>query len=348
MVATAKLLWIGGLVLSAALPYMTAAAEDGPLRSLLRDRVAARIAQNVTPEPAERLPAGGRIPGPGRYEIHLQLDGRDRMALVHIPKSYDSHRATPLVVAMHGGGGGAIFQADDSKYGLITKSEQAGFIAVFPNGVSEAGNGLLATWNAGKCCGKARDEQVDDVGFLRALVADIGKRANVAPRRVYAIGMSNGAMMAYRLACEAGDVFRAIMAVSGTDNTVTCAPRRPVPILHIHAHDDPLVLFDGGAGDKLRFGDAITDFVSVPATVARWVKLDRANPEPRRVLSVAGAYCDLHDAATGGAPVELCVTETGGHSWPGGQETRAEESPSQAIRANELMWDFFSALPNRD
>ena len=206
---------------------------------------------------------------------------------------------------------------------------------------------MLATWNAGNCCGKARDEHVDDVGFLRALVADIGKRASVAPQRVYAIGMSNGAMMAYRLACEAGDVFRAIMAVAGTDNTATCAPRRPVPILHIHAQDDPLVLFNGGAGDKLRFGDAATDFVSVPDTISRWVKLDHAQTRPQRVLSVPGAYCDRYAASRGGAPVELCVTETGGHSWPGGQKARAEESPSQAIDADHLMWDFFSALPAR-
>ncbi len=117
-------------------------------------------------------------------------------------------------MALHGGGGGAIYQADDANYGLIGKSEQAGFIVVFPNGVSGTGNGMLATWNAGNCCARARDENVDDVGFLRMVVADVARRANVAAPRVYAIGMSNGAMMAYRLACEAGDVFHGIMAVA--------------------------------------------------------------------------------------------------------------------------------------
>ncbi len=339
-------LWSGAVALCVALPCLALAAQSGPLRSLLRERLADRMAQGITSVPAVSLPPGQDIPGPGRYEIHLHLDGRDRMALVHVPNSYDVHRPTSLVVALHGGGGGAIFQADDARYGLISKSEQAGFIAVFPNGVSAADNGMLATWNAGECCGRARDEHVDDVGFLRALVADIGRRASIAPQRVYAIGMSNGAMMAYRLACQAGDVFHAIMAVSGTDNTTTCSPRQPVAILHIHAQDDPLVLFNGGAGNKQRFGDAITDFRSVPDTIARWVKFDHADREPRRVLSVPGAYCDRHDATDGGAPVQLCVTATGGHSWPGGKKARADEAPSQAIRANDLMWNFFSTLPD--
>src|SRR5690606_19317480 len=104
------------------------------------------------------------------------------------------------------------------------------------------------TWNAGNCCGRARDENVDDVAFLRAVVADVSRRASIASQRVYAIGMSNGAMMSYRLACEAGDVFHGIMTVAGTDNTKQCQPQQPVPVLHIHASDDPLVLFDGGAG----------------------------------------------------------------------------------------------------
>jgi polyhydroxybutyrate depolymerase len=149
--------------------------------------------------------------------------------------------------------------------------------------------------------------------------------------------------MSYRLACEAGDVFHGIMAVSGTDNTQACKPGHPVPVLHIHAMDDPLVLFNGGAGKAPLLGASITDFVSVPATIGKWVRLNHANPVPRRVVEVAGAWCDLHEATVDGAPVELCVTETGGHSWPGGNKARADESPSRAISANDLMWEFFNA-----
>jgi polyhydroxybutyrate depolymerase len=321
------------------------AAQAGPLRGLLRERLAERAGRGVVVQPARLLAEGEKITAPGRYEIRLRHGGRERMALLHVPASYDPAHPAALVMALHGGGGGAIYQADDANYGLIGKSEEAGFIAVFPNGVSEATNGMLATWNAGTCCAQARDQQVDDVGFLRAVVADVARRANIAPR-VYAIGMSNGAMMAYRLACEAGDVFRGIMAVAGTDNTRQCAPKQPVPVLHIHARNDDTVLFNGGAGPKLGRGDNAADFVAVPASIAKWVQLNHADPQPRRVLQVAGATCELHAPLQGGAAVELCVTETGAHSWPGGQKTRGEQ-PSQAINANDLMWDFFSSADAR-
>jgi len=326
-----------------ALLAQSALAQGGPLRERLRDRLAERAAERAGPVvPAVRLPAGARITTPGRYEIRLQHDGLDRMALVHVPASWRAGQASPLVMALHGGGGGAIYQANDALYGLITKSEQAGFIAVFPNGVSETPNGMLATWNAGACCAKARDENVDDVGFLRAVVADVSRRVQIQPQRVYAIGMSNGGMMAYRLACEAADVFRGIMAVAGTDNTTRCAPSQPVPVLHVHARNDDRVLYEGGAGEKFRREELVADFVSVPATISRWVKLDHAAASPARVLETPGAWCELHQAEAGGAPVKLCVTATGGHSWPGGSEDRGNEAPSDAIRANDLMWEFFS------
>jgi polyhydroxybutyrate depolymerase len=205
---------------------------------------------------------------------------------------------------------------------------------------------MLATWNAGTCCAKARDQNVDDVGFLRKLVEDVGRRINIDRQRVFAIGMSNGAMMSYRLACEAPEVFVAIMAVAGTDNTRRCEPRQPVPVLHIHARDDDRVLFNGGAGKAFRNETLVSDFVSVPATVAKWVKLNRAGAA-ERVLTVPGAWCDRHAAASGGAPVKICVTDTGAHSWPGGEKDRGE-APSTAIIANDLMWEFFTAQSTWD
>jgi polyhydroxybutyrate depolymerase len=330
-----------GLFLCFCLPF-TAVAAEGPLRSLLRDRLGERAAQQAGPEvPAIRLAAGQKITEPGRYEIRLQHGGRERAALVHVPVNHQPDKAAPLVMALHGGGGGMIYQASDSKYGLISKSEQSGFIAVFPNGISDVDSGMLATWNAGACCAKARDQNVDDVGFLRRLVADIAGRISIDSRRVFAIGMSNGAMMSYRLACEASDVFKGIMAVAGTDNTRQCAPALPVPVLHIHARNDDRVPFGGGAGKAFRNDALVTDFASVPATIASWVKLNHAGAA-QRVLTVPGAWCDLHKAGPGGAPVKLCVTESGGHSWPGGEKDRGE-TPSTAIIANDLMWEFFMA-----
>ena len=280
-------------------------------------------------------PRPTKIVAPGTYRFHFTHGGLRREYLVHVPKT-STGKPAPLLLALHGGGGDMDYQAQN--YGLVGKSEQAGFIAVFPNGASRFRSGILATWNAGACCGRAVTQKVDDVGFLKEVIARVSRQLSVDQRRIYATGMSNGGLMAYRLACEAPELIRAIAPVAGTDNTIGCKPSRPVPVIHFHARDDSHVLFTGGHGpDAL----ADTDFTSVPATIAKWVALNRASPRARTVLSVPGATCERHDGA---APVELCVTESGGHSWPGSQSRRANKSPSQAIRANDRMWDFFSSL----
>jgi polyhydroxybutyrate depolymerase len=271
----------------------------------------------------------------------LQHGGLQRSYRVHVPASYSRARPAPLLVALHGGGGDMDLQANDALYGQISQSEQRGFIAVFPNGFSRLPGGRLATWNAGLCCGGARDRDVDDVGFIRAVVEEVARQYNVDRRRIYATGMSNGAMMAYRLACEAGDVFSAIAAVAGTDNTRSCSPARPVSVLHIHARDDTHVLFGGGAGPDAAAAPRVTDFVSVPATLDKWTRIDACTAPPQRVLDRPGATCELHAGCRDGTQVQLCVTDKGGHSWPGGRKPRRGPPPSDALSANDVMWDFF-------
>ncbi len=334
-------------------PASTATTDGarGERRARIRERLRARFGRADAPAAATTQSAPTQVAArgtgnltPGDYCFTLQHGGLTRQYLVHVPRSY-AGAPTPMILALHGGGGGMRYQANDKNYGLITKSEQAGFIAVFPNGYSRFPSGILATWNAGKCCGKARDENIDDVGFLRAVIETMFAKANVDRAKVFSIGMSNGGLMSYRLACEAPFLIKGIMAVAGTDNTTSCNPARAVPILHVHALNDDRVLFNGGAGKKFRDPNTVTEFVSVPDTIAKWVGLNRASATPQRVLSVPGAYCDLHAAPRiGGAPVKLCVTETGGHSWPGGEKARADEPPSKAIIANDVMWEFFSGL----
>ena len=322
------------LLASVTITIGTAAiAQDrGALRQKLIQRMQEKRAQPSVPNPA-------RITMPGTYRYHFTHGGLRREYIVHVPKNRSAGPA-PILMALHGGGGDMDFQA--KSYGLIEKSEAAGFIAVFPSGYSRFPGGILATWNAGKCCGQARDKGIDDVGFLKAVIGRAASQANGDLNRVFVTGMSNGAMMAYRLACEAPEMIRGIAPVAGTDNTSVCNPAKPVPVIHFHARDDTHVLFTGGAGkDAFRDRAKVTDFTSVPATIAKWVAIDRANPRARQVLKVPGATCERH---AGPVPVELCVTETGGHSWPGTQSRRANKTPSQAISANDRMWAFFSSL----
>ncbi len=310
----------------------TAAAQRlGRFREVVQRQQQLKAEHPADPKPSP-------ISAPGDYRFSFARDGITREYLVHVPRTYHG-QPVPMLLALHGGGGDADFQADDSKYKLISKSEQAGFIAVFPNGYGRLPGGIFATWNAGTCCGAAQKNNVDDIGFIREVIHRVERQASIDPKRIFATGMSNGAMMSWRLACEAPEV-RAIAPVEGTDNTTACRPAHPVPVIEFHSADDPNVPFGGGVG----VGPSHTDFVSVPATQAKWVQLDRADPEAKRVLTVAGAHCGLHSPKQGGAPVELCVTDTGGHSWPGGGTQQGRKQPSTAISANDLMWNFFSSL----
>lgn len=305
-----------------------------------RDPIIERFAERR----AASAGASDRIERPGDYEYAIVHGGLKRRYLVHVPRSFNAALPSPLVVGLHGGGGHAEHFANDKNYGVISASEKYGFIAVMPNGYSRNRRGLFATWNAGACCGDARDSDIDDVGFISAVIARVKQQAKIDDARVFAMGMSNGGLMAYRLACEIPDVVRGVMAVAGTDNTRACNPSRPTPVLHVHAVNDTHVLYNGGAGkDAFRDESKVTEFNSVPATIAKWVALNRADERPRRVLAVDGAWCDLHEAKAGGAPVQLCVTQTGGHSWPGAAKgRRGKEPPTQAINAIDVMWAFLT------
>lgn len=286
---------------------------------------------------------------PGTHELRLTHAGQERRALVHVPARAAATPA-PLVLALHGGGGHAEFMADDERYGLVTAAERDGYVVVFPNGFSRLPGGRLATWNAGGCCGPARDRGSDDFSFLRALVERIAAEHPVDRARVLAVGMSNGGMMAYRLACEAADLVAGVVAVAGTEayaDATSCRPSRPVSVLHIHARDDTHVLFAGGAGpDAFRDRRAVMDFVSVPETVSRWRTRLGCRAEAEPVLERPGARCERHAGCRGGVELQLCVTDGGGHSWPGAEVVRRGKAPaSTALDANERIGALLRSLP---
>lgn len=331
---------LSALALAIATP---AFGQDGggSLRERIRERLEQRRALEGQTAPDTNRQAGPL--GPGDHEQFLDHQNLRRRYLVHVPPGYDPARPTPLVIAFHGGGGHAEYMADDAKYGLIGKADQAGFIVVFPNGYSKMPRGRLATWNAGGCCGDARDRAVDDVGFSRAMVASLREQLNIDGQRIFATGMSNGGMISHRLACDAADLFRAVAAVAGTEAAAPCHPSRPISVLHIHARDDTHVLFNGGAGpDAFRDPSKVMEFVSVPETIARWRQRNHCPAVPQRTLDKPGAYCETYAPCQGGTRVQLCVTETGGHSWPGAASVRrGKAAASQELNANDVIWDFF-------
>lgn len=228
---------------------------------------------------------------------------------------------------------------------LNHKADEAGFIAVYPNGTGKRSS---LFWNGGKCCGSAVKENVDDVAFIDALLDDLKQNYPVDERRVYATGMSNGGIMVYRLAADLSDRIAAIAPVAGSLATEIGDLKRPVSVLHFHGTNDEFVPFEGGKGPKSITG---TQFLSAEQSVGMWVKANGCDENPKvEVLSKSGDEMNVSRKSFGlgkdGAEVVLVVIEGGGHTWPG-TKSPAEVLGKSAlnISANDLMWDFFQKHP---
>src|ERR1035438_8717219 len=129
---------------------------------------------------------------PGGHELALTVGQRERTYLLHLPPVYDGKRSLPLVIVLHGGGGNAPGAVRVT--GCSANADKEGFVRGYPNGSGRLKNRML-TWNSGNCCGYALDSDVDDAGFIRALIDELEKTRAIDPKRVYATGMSNGGMM---------------------------------------------------------------------------------------------------------------------------------------------------------
>jgi polyhydroxybutyrate depolymerase len=280
---------------------------------------------------------------PGDYVRKLTVDGRHRTYLVHAPPHYDPAVPTPVVLIFHGAAQNA--RSAVRFTGMNEKSDQAGFLAVYPEGT---GVGILRTFNAGGRLGKHADKAPDDVHFTRALLDDLAESANVDPRRIYATGMSNGAMMCYRLAAEMSDRIAAVGPVSGTMAVDEARTVRPVPVMHFHGTADRIVPFTGPDRRTPKF----LTFKSVPDTIAFWVAVNDCPAEPEVVhepdLAADGTTVvrKTYGPGVDGAEVVLFVVEGGGHTWPGRKPAlHIMGASTKDVSANDLLWEFFCRFP---
>ncbi|MGC2654178.1 MAG: PHB depolymerase family esterase [Mycobacterium sp.] len=275
---------------------------------------------------------GDNIPV-GQSTHTVQSGGISRTFHLYRPQGLTG--AAPIVVMLHGGfGSGA--QAERS-YHWDSAADSGHFLVAYPDGLHRA-------WNAGTCCGEPQSAGVDDVGFITAMVADVEKQIPIDAARVFVTGMSNGAMMAFRLGCQT-DVFTAIAPVAGTLLT-ECSHARPTSVLQIHGTADDRVPYPGGPGKAFAGnGRPRVDGPSVPSVNATWRSIDRCGPP---ASSTTGVVTTVTASCPDGRAVELITVADAGHQWPGGTRSPLVEkvggipAPSTALDATSTIWQFFT------
>jgi polyhydroxybutyrate depolymerase len=263
-----------------------------------------------------------------------------RSFLVHCPKKLAA--ANPaLVIALHGGGTNG--KKMERFCGLSEASERYGFIVVYPNGSGRLKRFL--TWNAGSCCSYAEKHGIDDVAFIRQLIAYMIGQYHIDPSRVYITGISNGAMMAYRLAAEIPDQIAAIAPVAGTLTIDPGTIQAAMPIIHFHGTDDRYVPYAGGRGSR---GVTRNSYMPVEETIKLWLGINQATAIPS-VEELPALHHDgtrviryMYRAGRDSRNIVLYKIIGGGHTWPGQPHARLLLGPTTTeISANDLMWEFF-------
>jgi polyhydroxybutyrate depolymerase len=254
----------------------------------------------------------------------LRSDGMTRTYRLYVPASLDRSRPAPLVLVLHGHGGTGEQVARSS--GFDAEADRGRFIVAYPDGVDRG-------WHDADL---DRLPDVDDVAFVRDLIADVASRFDVDPTRVYVAGMSNGGFMAERVACDLPDVVAAIGAVAAS-RRAPCDAERPVSVMHVHGMRDRLVRYGGSTGG------AIGAYPSQPALAGSWRTTDDCTGAP--VVETTGVLRrETAVACRAGTAVVSVAIRTAGHEWPGGAGAR---TPARTFDTTHELWLFFAAHPRR-
>ncbi|NJE00926.1 PHB depolymerase family esterase [Thermococcus sp. JdF3] len=286
---------------------------------------------------------------PGDVRGSIVVDGLERTFILHLPANFSEDEHLPLIIALHGGGGTGFDMERLTRGGFNELADRDRFVVVYPDGIERH-------WNDGRNLSRyrAQRENIDDVAFILALIDFFVNEYGVNRSRVYITGMSNGGLMAYRLACEIPERLAAVavVGVSMSENLYgNCSSATPLPILIILGTDDPIVPWNGG---KLHFGPVeLGEAVSIGETVEYWAArngctvrhgreyLPDADPEDGTRV-----WVERYSNCTDGAEVVLYGVEGGGHTWPGGYQYLPRiiiGRTSRDMDASEIIWEFFKA-----
>lgn len=272
--------------------------------------------------------------------------GVERQYRVYVPQGYDPDQAVPLVVGLHGLYGS---MNDFEVTGITAIADTAGFLVVAPQALDyNSLAGLLpGVWNAGIILEipglgeMALNEDVDDVGFLNAMIDTIKADYLVQEDRVYMAGISLGGFMTQRMSCAAPERMAAVASIMGTYSLALppCNPDKVLPMAHFHGTQDQVVTWDGA----FIYGNAIIPVgYSVDELISSKVDLHQANTVPlyeQWPNTNNDSFWVEHYVYTDGnqlSKVELFKLNGGDHFWYNSQNTDGE------IDLATELWKFFN------
>lgn len=294
--------------------------------------VAAPLGPKLRERELSQLPPPGR----GFRSIEISHQGMTRNYLIYTPALYNPNTPTPVVIGFHGGGTANLVFSNVTSFNRL--ADEQGFLVVYPSGV----NGY---WNDGR---GTVNQGIDDVGFVTTLIEDLKRQRNIDASRIFVTGISNGAMLVQRLACERADRIAAFSSIAGSMPTPllpNCNPSRRVPMMMVNSPNDKFVPWEGGEG-TLGGGGSV---VSIINTANFWGRQsiclnmnEQALPEiaPNDGTNVILRRYSSCPRNTG---VLLYIIQGGGHTWPGGegQSSRVLGPTSQEMDATRESWNFF-------
>lgn len=275
----------------------------------------------------------------------LRHEGRLRTYAVHVPADANAKNPLPIVLVLHGGGGSGARIARHTGFDAVADRE--GFLVVYPDGVR-------GHWNDGRGSQDyAHRVNVDDVGFLEALIDTVAEQFNGDANRVFMTGPSNGGMMTYRFACERPERLAGVAPVIACvpePIAGACAGETALPALIINGTEDPLVPFGGGG---VQVGNRESGrVISAPDSAALLAQRNGCGETPAETVL---PDIDPDDGTTvrlyhygncaENAEVIFYVIEGGGHTWPGGRQYGPEPlvgRVSRELNATETIWTFFA------
>lgn len=331
--------WVAAAAVATVLTAVPACA-GAPTETSSADRTTPAAAVSAQPPVPRHCGQDDALERGVHVARHLDVGGVERSYKEYLPASYGT-TAAPVVIQLHGYLSGADGQIAMSA--IESTAEAGGFVVLSPQGT-----GAHPFWNA-----VPHADLPDDVGFVRTLIDDVVAQRCVDPARVYVVGMSNGAFLASRVACDLADRVAGVAAVAGLLDPQPCSPARPVPVLAVHGTGDRFVPADGSHGpalDTLAWDPASTRaFEGVPwapvrSSVAAWATRNGCQAAPVETQVAAAVTKVAHGSCRDGADVVLYEVDGGGHTWPGSRFSAASApvlgATTTEIDADAVMWDF--------